>query len=316
MGYFSLRIRFVDRAESMTQRSAEELSQFLELQDHYFGGENSESEEDFVEDDYDNEDVFNYHKYNLYQGIESHYGILVDSDNEINDSVETQANIYPEYIYKHKWYLTPPETRERQWDIMLHSVSSISPGAKNQAVLAKLPLEIWSLLFSDELLEIVLRYTNQEIKRYRKTENCANATFIDNLNMAELKAFIGLLYFNGMEKKIDVTIEELSADFESMLYRTTMSRQRFEFIAARLRFADKFTRVKERRNLLEPVRDIWNIFIKNCRENYTPSEFLTLDEQFLEFEGKFGAKVYMKNNPERCGIKITSLNERKNVLYV
>lgn len=296
----------------MTQRSAEELSQFLELQDHYFGGENSESEEDFVEDDYDNEDVFNYHKYNLYQGIESHYGVLVDSDNEINDSVEKQANIYPEYIYKHKWYLTPPETRERQWDIMLHSVSSISPGAKNQAVYAKLPLEVWSLFFSDELLEIVLRYTNQEIKRYRKTENCANATFIDNLNMAELKAFIGLLYFNGMEKKIDVTIEELwSADFESMLYRTTMSRQRFEFIAARLRFADKFTRVKERRDLLEPVRDIWNIFIKNCRENYTPSEFLTLDEQFLEFEGKFGAKVYMKNNPERCGIKITSLNDAK-----
>lgn len=294
----------------MTQRSAEEVSQFLEAQNHYFGGENSESDEDFVDDDSDNEDVFNYHKYNLYQDIESPYGVLVDADNETN---ENQANIYSEYIYKHKWYLAPPETRERQWDIMLHFVSFISPGAKNQAIHAKLPLEVWSLLFSDELLEIVLRYTNQEIERYRKTENCANATFLDNLNMAELKAFIGLLYFNGMEKKIDNTIEELwSANrFESALYRTTMSRQRFEFIAARLRFADKFTRVKGRRDLLEPVRDIWNIFIKNCRENYTPSEFLTLDDQFLEFEGKFGAKVCMKNNPERCGIKITSLNDAK-----
>lgn len=111
------------------------------------------------------------------------YEILVDS--KTNDSVKK-----PEYTYKHKWCFIPPETRELY--VTLHPIFPISSGAKNQAVYAKLPLEVWLPLFSDELLEIVLRCPNQEIERYKKTENCANATFIGNLGMAKLKTFIGL----------------------------------------------------------------------------------------------------------------------------
>lgn len=160
---------------------------------------------------------------------------------------------------------------------------------------------------------MILKSTNEEIARYRNTKECSNVTYTDNLNMEELKAFIGLLYFNGMEKKINVKIEDLwLAKFESDLYSLTMFCRRFEFIAARLRFTNKFARVEGRkRDLLAPVRDIWNIFIKNCRENYTPSIFLTLDEQFFGFEDKFETKVYMKNKPDRWGIKITSLNDAK-----
>lgn len=86
-----------------------------------------------------------------------------------------------------------------------------------------------------------------------------------------------------------------------------------EFIAARLRFTSKFVRAGRKKKRLTSTRSQYleYIYKKKCRENYTPSEFLTLDEQFFGFEDKFEAKVYMKNKPDSCAIKIISLNDAK-----
>lgn len=113
MEYFSLLIRFVYGAESMTQRIAEQICRLLEPRYHYFRGEDSENEEDFTEEnDSENNDSFVFHKYNQYKSSEVDYGILVDS--ETNNSVKKQAT--SECKHKHKWYLILPGTQERQSD--------------------------------------------------------------------------------------------------------------------------------------------------------------------------------------------------------
>ena len=85
----------------------------------------------------------------------------------------------------------------------------------------------------------------------------------------------------GLQKSGDVPTSELwSIEYGSFLYRSCMSKRRFEFLAARLRFDEKKTR-KNRRKVdnLAPVRKIWDLLINNCTQNYIPSENMTIDEQ-------------------------------------
>jgi len=131
--------------------------------------------------------------------------------------------------------------------------------------------------------------------------------------MVELKAFLGLLYFGGLKNDNQNNSAELwSSEFGYTIYRATMNIRRFEFIAGRIRFDDKTTREEGKKtDGLAAVREIWDLFINNCQMNYTPSEFLTVDEQLLGYRGRFSFKVYIKSKPDRYGIKIVTLNDAK-----
>ena len=121
------------------------------------------------------------------------------------------------------------------------------------------------------------------------------------------------MYYLGVNKSEWVDVTELRAHgFGTMLCRVTMSRRRFEFISCRIRFDDKNTPVKRRAaDVLASIREIWEIFVLNCQNNYQPSEFLTIDVQLLGFRGRFSARVYIKSKPARYGIKIVSMNDDK-----
>jgi len=63
-------------------------------------------------------------------------------------------------------------------------------------------IEAWSLLFSDDLLNFILKYTNQIIEYKLGTSNDKDrSSRFRALDMLELKAFIGLLYYAGLKKK-------------------------------------------------------------------------------------------------------------------
>lgn len=78
-------------------------------------------------------------------------------------------------------------------------------------------------------------------------------------------------------------------------YRSTMSCERFDFLINCPRFDDKSTR--QERRLADVFRDIWDLFITKCRENYKPGCYLTIDEQLLGFSGKCPFRIYIPNRP-------------------
>lgn len=207
---------------------------------------------------------------------------------------------------KHKWCLKSSEARGRRSNIVIRL-----PGPKNDAVHASSPLNMWSLLFTDEMMDTIVQHTNEEIERQRET--MSEQTYNKETTATEIKAFVGLLYFAGVKKSAHVNIDELwSIEFGYTLFHAVMSARRFKFLAARLRFDDKNTRVERRKNdLLAPIRDLWEKFIQNCTTNYTLSEEVTIDEQLFGFRGRFAAKVYIKSKPQRYGIKIICLNDAK-----
>ena len=73
------------------------------------------------------------------------------------------------------------------------------------------PLEAWSLLFSDSLLEKIMLHTNESIEAYIQTfkdkpgDHFQTQTYYGTVDLIELKAFIGFLYYAGTHK-ITMTI--------------------------------------------------------------------------------------------------------------
>ncbi|XP_046589305.1 uncharacterized protein LOC107218646 isoform X2 [Neodiprion lecontei] len=98
----------------------------------------------------------------------------------------------------YRWYTNNSE-------IPVQHVSQIYFAKPNgDAMNIKTPLEAWSLLFPNNLLEIIVRHTNEEIRRRAEYQN---EDLHRETNLVELKALLGLLYFTGLRKRIWQTSE-------------------------------------------------------------------------------------------------------------
>ncbi|XP_046474149.1 piggyBac transposable element-derived protein 4-like [Neodiprion pinetum] len=217
----------------------------------------------------------------------------------------------PSVIYGHdgyQWYSTACQKIRHQ----NHSTSFL-PGPVGEAWNAKTPLEAWSLLLNDTILEKIVRHTNEEIIRYRnsvETEKNVNHVY-SNVEMHELKAFIGILYFMGLQKTSSANVDDLwSAGYGSVIYRATMSIHRYHFLSRMIRFDDKNTRPQRREmDKFAPIRLVWEIFTSNCTKFYIPASYCTIDEQLVSFSGRCPFKVYNGLKPDEYGIKIIMVND-------
>ena len=75
-----------------------------------------------------------------------------------------------------------------------------------------------------------------------------------------------------------------------------------------IRFDNKDTR-QERliSDRLAAIRQVSDIFAKNCINTYYPSAMLCVDERMVSFRGRVKFRVYMPNKPDKYGIKLWSL---------
>jgi len=83
-----------------------------------------------------------------------------------------------------------------------NSVLNFSAKGNDAVENVSAPIEAWSLLLSNDVLNIILKCTNQEIRRSRN--NCKSHVRHKELEMHKLKAFIVtscLLCWLGKQKK-------------------------------------------------------------------------------------------------------------------
>lgn len=94
---------------------------------------------------------------------------------------------------------------------------------------------------------------------------------------------------------------------------TTCVETRFEFLINCVRFDEKATREERKINdKFAAIRQIWDLFERCCRKNYTPSEFVTIDESLLGFRGRCPFKMYIPNKPDKYdGLKLVTMCDAK-----
>ncbi|XP_049940662.1 piggyBac transposable element-derived protein 4-like [Schistocerca serialis cubense] len=60
---------------------------------------------------------------------------------------------------------------------------------------------------------------------------------------------------------------------------------------------------------LHKIRPVWDFFAERCRKVFYPSQNLSVDEAICLFQGRIGFRVYMKDKPDKYGIKLYVLSD-------
>lgn len=182
-----------------------------------------------------------------------------------------------------KWLTNAPDQRGRR----SKSVSEHVPSPKGEACDAHLPIHVWNLLISDEILEIIVLHTNEEIQKrveIIKSQNQAITFAHRPVDLDKMKAYIGMLYYAGVHKVNKTRLTDLWGIHSLPFFNAVMSRQRFCFLAATMRFDDKITRLERKEaDKFTHVREIWDLFVANCTKYYEPDSNFTIDQQLLSF---------------------------------
>lgn len=186
------------------------------------------------------------------------------------------------------------------------------PGVIGPARNAQGILQSWMCLFSEAMLDMVVKFTNQYIDIVK--ENYSRTRDALPTDKVEIKAFVGLLYIAGQYKGGRLNLEDFwdTDGFGVEIFRLTMSLKRFRFLFQAVRFDDRTTREERKKtDRLAPIRDIFQQFVANCQASYSLGENVTLDEKLEAFRGRCAFIQYIPSKPAKYGIKIFALVDSK-----
>lgn len=205
----------------------------------------------------------------------------------------------------HKWSSKQPVLSKR---VSSRNIVHFISGCKGESRNCSSIKDHFLHFFHDNILDIVILHTNEEIVR-QSSKYAANSATVSKLCKDELLAFLGILVFSAAKKDNHLNARHMFEGTTSgSFYRACMSRERFTFLVNCLRFDDKTSREERRKtDSFAPICDIWNMLIDVCRSSYIPSSYLTIDEQLLGFRGRCPFRMYIPNKPSKYGIKIIML---------
>ncbi|XP_042856157.1 uncharacterized protein LOC122242824 [Penaeus japonicus] len=192
------------------------------------------------------------------------------------------------------------------------NVIKFTQGPKGPALNANSPEELWGVFITPDIIRVLVEHTNSMIavRRDKYAQSCRTHDTDD----VEMKALIGLLMLAGTYHTSRLNLEDMWKNDGTGIevFRMTMSLNRFRFLLCCLRFDDKATREERKKvDKLAPIRHIFEMFVENCKKNYTPSEYVTIDAMVVAFRGKAPFRQYIPSKPAKYGIKIHSMCDAK-----
>jgi hypothetical protein len=235
-------------------------------------------------------------------------------------NVTSNTDVKLQFIAKSgmKWDTVSPVIPNRRR--LQQNIVREHAGPTGKAKEAKSIEEIFSLFVTNDMVDMIVKYTNQEGQRLTATWNenhpDQQKAFLDTNNI-EIKAVIGLMLLRGVYHSHHERLSDMWSEATGRpVFRATMSRERFKLILRMMRFDDRSTRDQRRQHdKFAPIRVMFDIFNGKCREMFTLSENVTIDETLRRFRGRCAFKVYMPNKPGKYGILFCVLTD-SNARYV
>lgn len=191
------------------------------------------------------------------------------SEDEIQPTGNSTNYFYGRGREKFKWSKIAPSRNVRT---AAHNIIGRMhlPGVKGPARLLGREcneLEVWKCIFTEDMLtEIVIR-TNEKLANVR-SKYSKDRTELNDVDVIELRALIGLLYYSAVFKSNNEDLEALfSTDGTGRdIFRATLSLKRTLTLLACLRFDDKTDReVRQVNDRGAAISWLFNKFVFNSQ---------------------------------------------------
>ena len=228
-----------------------------------------------------------------------------DSETDNVDTASSTSKITPK---SGKVWMTSPPAQSRT---PARNIVTLKPGLTDYSKNVQNDVECLKLFITPEIVLIIVTETNRKAQfvysEWNRDHPDRKLTWTDTTEL-EIYAYVGLLILSGVMRARKESIKELwtsNTKYRRPIFVATMSRNRFEQLQRFIRFDDFNTRaVRRATDRLAPIRDIMNMFVDACKRAVLPGPYLTIDEQLVGFRGRCPFRVYMKDKPDKYGIKL------------
>lgn len=175
-------------------------------------------------------------------------------------------------------------------------------------------MDVLELMFDRDWFRSVKAETN----RYaRQSQTDAQRQTWSMVTLEEMYKFFAVIVHMSIVHKPSVrdyfsTTPILYSSFPSQI---GLGRDRFMSIMKYLHLNDNSTyipRGEPNHDPLHKVRPMVDLMNDKFKTLYTPSSNLTLDEAMIPFRGRLGFKVYMKNKPNKYGVRLEVVADAAN----
>jgi len=125
----------------------------------------------------------------------------------------------------------------------------------------------------------------------------------------EIKCLLGLLILSGVNRSGHQNLEDLWRTNGLGIHLSCNNDIETIFFLSRcIRFDDN--RDRQSRKYIDnfaAFREIFELFLADCENNYTVSEYTTIDEQLVAFRGRCPFRIYIPSKPAKYGLKIQTI---------
>ncbi|GBP30952.1 PiggyBac transposable element-derived protein 4 [Eumeta japonica] len=244
----------------------------------------------------------------IYLTTRLQYSGTISESSPEDDDVPLSRLGYYRGKNKYKWSKTPANrssVRTPQHNIILRVPTSNL--TENDG---KEPYDLWKQYIDDDMLLEIITRTNSKLLEYRSRFTNKDRPELQNVDMDELLAFIGLLMYSAVFKS-----NHEHADFifttdgiGREVFQCVMSKNRFLCLLHCLRFDNAVDRAQRKEtDKLAAISYIFNRFVSNCQRVYNISQYATVDEMLVPFRGRSFLMIYMPNKPAKYGLKLMCL---------
>nr|XP_022900752.1 piggyBac transposable element-derived protein 4-like [Onthophagus taurus] len=205
----------------------------------------------------------------------------------------------------------PVNSRTRSHNIVKIRV----PGPQSSAKNCKTQLETLRCFLDEEIITLIVKYTNIYINEVKdKYSRARDAKLTNN---EEVLGLIGILYLAGLLQSGRQHILQMWDNSKGLGVEAiylTMGINRFRFLMRCLRFDNIIDRNERKKtDNLAAIRKIFEMFVLKFKSMFIPSQYLTLDEQLIAFRGNCPFRTYIPSKPAKYGIKIFALVDCKSI---
>ncbi len=204
--------------------------------------------------------------------------------------------------------------RKRTWTDTVQSLSreAFTSPTEPTVPISSNPLDIFSLFFTEELLNIIVVHTNTYASQ--TMTDCQAETFTE-ITAVELKAYIGFCILMGMVRLPSIDdYWKRNPIFRYEPIASKITRDRFREIRRYLHFVNyeslpaPGTPGSDRVGKIRPVLEY---VVEKCQSLYQPDRDIVVDEAMIQFQGWSSLKQYLPMKPVKRGIKVWVLATSK-----